>query len=76
MLNICQGLEYKYFLEVSYTTREQHVHMRHSRIDRDTSDLNNLKTWFDAHMPFPCIDKLLSISTSIFGGPEVNCHMA
>lgn len=73
MLNICEGLEY--FWDVSYTSTEQHVDMRSSRIDRDTTDTDKLKTWFESHTPFPWNEKLLSISSGIVGGPEVNCHM-
>uniref|UniRef100_A0A8D8RNS1 Uncharacterized protein n=1 Tax=Cacopsylla melanoneura TaxID=428564 RepID=A0A8D8RNS1_9HEMI len=58
------------------STCEEHVDRRSSRIKRDTVDVEKLRTWFDAHNPFPLTSKLMSISSGIVGMPDVNCHLA
>lgn len=74
MLNICEQLER--FWGISCITPEQHVDMRPTQIKRDTADVEKLNNWFSTHPPFPFTDKILSISSGIVGGPEINCHLA
>lgn len=74
MVNICEELES--FCRISCPTGEQHVDMRPSRIIRDNNDVEKLKTWFALHPPFPKTDSLLSISSGLLAGPEINCHTA
>lgn len=74
MLNICESLER--FWDISCTTSEQHVDMRATQIERDTSDVEKLKQYLDIHPPFPRTNKLLSISSGVVGALEINCHMA
>ena len=49
--------------------------MRATQIERDTSDVEKLKHYYDIHPPFPLTNKLLSISSGIVGAPEINCHL-
>ncbi|XP_039282968.1 uncharacterized protein LOC120351076 [Nilaparvata lugens] len=74
MQNICDELEA--FAGASFGTSEQHVDSRISRINRDTKDAAKLQEWLSTHHPFPENSYVMSISSGIIEGSEVNCHMA
>jgi hypothetical protein len=74
MVNICEELAR--FCHIFCPTGEQHVDMRPSRIIRDNADAEKFKKWLALNPPFPITDKLLSISSGIVGGPDIDCHLA
>ncbi|CAG5109356.1 Protein of unknown function [Cotesia congregata] len=55
---------------------EQHVDLAESRISRDKEDIQKLLFWLNTHDPFYPRSSVVSLSTGVFGGPEINCHMA
>lgn len=71
---ICSSLEE--FSGVYFSSVEQHVDLLPSRQRRDQEDRKKLYVWFIDHHPFPKTDKLLSLSTGIVGGTQINCHQA
>ncbi|CAH2005907.1 unnamed protein product [Acanthoscelides obtectus] len=72
--NICEEMEK--MCGVAFTSSEQHVEMRESRIKRDTSDSKNFMDWFTQHHPFPNVGDILSLTTGVVGDSTINCHMA
>uniref|UniRef100_A0A1B6EQB8 Uncharacterized protein n=1 Tax=Cuerna arida TaxID=1464854 RepID=A0A1B6EQB8_9HEMI len=72
--NICEEVER--FCNVSFTTSEQHVELRTSRINRDNRNVNKLVSWFQQHCPFPEKTYLMSLSTGLVGDDRINCHNA
>lgn len=72
--NVCEEIE-KY-CDVSFTTSEQHIEMRNSRINRDNDDVKKLLDWFSQHPSFPEMKEIMSISTGIIGNEKINCHMS
>jgi hypothetical protein len=74
MLNICEEVER--FCGIHCATSEQYVHMRPSQIIRDSNDAEKLKSCFHLHPQFPVAKDIVSISSGIVGGAEVNCYMA
>lgn len=55
---------------------EQHVDLSKSGINKDNDDIEKLEFWFKEHNAFPSDCPLMSLSTGIIGGPEINCHQA
>lgn len=64
------------FVEIESTTTEQHVDARPTRQARDNADVQKLQQWFENHDPFPVLDNIVSLSTGVVGGPQINCHKA
>ncbi|KAG8184407.1 hypothetical protein JTE90_004579 [Oedothorax gibbosus] len=71
--NVCAEVE-NYCSCLSATT-DQHIDMRCSRIRRDDDDATKLTEWFSNHNPFPNSPHLMSISSGLIGGEDVNCHL-
>lgn len=61
---------------VAYSTAEQHVDARKSRISKDAQDLQNFVEWFSSHPPFPDFHGIMSISTGLTGEEKTNPHNA
>ena len=60
-----------------HKTSEQHVELGESRSNRDYSDLNTVKAWFDQHEPFDQNEtRLRSLSSGLTASQSdgVNCH--
>ena len=60
-----------------HKTSEQHVELGESRSNRDYSDLNTVKAWFDQHEPFDQNEtRLRSLSSGLKASQSdgVNCH--
>lgn len=74
MQNLYDELEQ--FCNVRFDMSEQHVDARKSRMSWDQQDSSKLLEWFSQHYPFTATDALMSLSSGIVGGPEVNCHLA
>ncbi|KYM98809.1 hypothetical protein ALC62_10473 [Cyphomyrmex costatus] len=73
--NICEAVEN--FSEKYFSTSEQHVEARESRIKRDEADLQKLVNWFEIHDPFPQNDCIVSLSTGMCGNSStINCFRA
>ena len=72
--DICEEVEN--FCGIQFSTSDQHVDARDSRIKRDTEDILKIKSWFDCHETFPYQDSIMSISTGVTGGNNINCHNA
>lgn len=72
--NVCDEVEK--FCDVAFSSSEQHVEMRSSRINRDSDDAKNLMDWLCQHSPFPEVKELMSISTGVIGDEKINCHMS
>ncbi|XP_026482212.1 uncharacterized protein LOC113389378 [Ctenocephalides felis] len=72
--NVCEEVEK--FCNVAFSSSEQHVEIRNSRIKRDNDDINKLTDWLYQHAPFPEVNELMSISTGMIGDEEINCHMS
>ena len=60
------------FCDVTFTSSEQHVDARSSRIDRDTKDLKRLIDFFTKWDPFAQSDILASLTTGITGHEKIN----
>nr|CAI5839663.1 unnamed protein product [Callosobruchus analis] len=63
------------FVDVISSNTEQHVDSRPTRQTRDNNDANKLMEWLSEHAPFSSYNGLVSLSTGIVGGDEINCHM-
>lgn len=62
---------------ISSVYSNQHVELRESRKNRDTSDSKKFLLWLKKHSPFECpSDTLISISTGIKADKTVNCECA
>lgn len=72
--HVCEQM--KFCCGVSFSTSEQHVDSRGSRIRRDKQDLKKMMNWFEQHPPFPESSQLISISTGIVGDERINCHLS
>ncbi|CAG9817879.1 unnamed protein product [Phaedon cochleariae] len=72
--DVCQRIEE--FCDISTGTSEQHVDLRPSRRDRNAADSEKLNNWLLQHPPFPPCNVLMSVSSGVIGGPEVNCHLS
>ncbi|XP_031788953.1 uncharacterized protein LOC116417917 isoform X1 [Nasonia vitripennis] len=55
---------------------EQHVDLSKSRMKRDNNDIYEFVTWLQNHNPFNHLHVLVSLSTGIIGGPNIDCHKA
>lgn len=62
------------FTDVLSSSTEQHVDARPTRQARDNDDVEKLLKWFSEHPPFPVLDSIVSLSTGIVGGININCH--
>lgn len=71
---ICSALEE--FAGVHFTTGEQHVDYRATRQRRDNDDRNKIFSWFSQHPPFPESEALVSLTTGVIAGRDINCHKA
>ena len=72
--NICDEVEK--FCNVDFSSSEQHVEMRSSRVNRDNDDVKKLMDWLCNHPPFPEVKDIMSISTGVIGDEKINCHMS
>lgn len=61
---------------IKSATSEQHIDLSKSRIKRDDEDIEKFIFWLSEHDPFQPGVSLISLSTGIIGGPNINCHMA
>ena len=73
-LNVMECLEN--YCRLKSSNSEQHVDLSNSRIERDKNDINEFITWLQNHNPFNHPDGLVSLSTGIVGGPDIDCHKA
>lgn len=72
--HICDEIED--FCGVQFTSSEQHVDSRDSRIQRDNDDAKKMLEWFHQYPPFPETPEITSISSGIVGDDRINCHMS
>lgn len=72
--HLCENMEK--FCDVQTQTSEQHIELRNSRSQRDGSDVFKMVKWFEQHPPFPKLEDLVSISSGIVGGEDINCFKA
>lgn len=61
---------------VSYSTSVQHADGSEARIKREQEDLIKFLDWFKQHDPFPVTANIVSLSSGVVGGPDINCHEA
>lgn len=64
------------YCKISYSHSDQHIDARDSRINRDNSDMFKFDQWFTEHEPFPTINNVVSLSTGVVGGKDINCYEA
>ncbi|CAB3250842.1 unnamed protein product [Arctia plantaginis] len=64
------------YCNITTLTSEQHVDLTSSRIDRNDADLKSFLYWLDQRNPFIPRDHLISLSTGVIGGFDINCHNA
>lgn len=64
------------FVGIKSSSSEQHVDARPTRQNRDNADVQQLLGWFQSHDPFPVVNRIVSLSTGVVGGDEINCHKA
>ncbi|GBN43086.1 hypothetical protein AVEN_56061-1 [Araneus ventricosus] len=64
--NICDEVVEK-FCDVAFSSSEQHVEMRSSRVNRDNDNVKKLRDWLCKHPPFPGVKDIMSISTGVIG---------
>lgn len=64
------------FCDVTYSSSDQHVDSRESRITKDVADEKKMSEFFANYNPFPVTDKLMSIFSGVIGGNSMNCYMA
>ncbi|XP_031784033.1 uncharacterized protein LOC116417072 [Nasonia vitripennis] len=74
LVEVCNEMEN--FCNVSYSTSEQHVDSKVSRITRDVADLQKLLEFFSRYNPFPETTNIMSIFSGIVGNDSINCHKA
>ncbi|CAG5100866.1 Protein of unknown function [Cotesia congregata] len=55
---------------------EQHKDLRESTVLRDLYDLRIMRKWFEEHCPFITSNQIVSLSTGVTGGSDVNCYNA
>lgn len=70
--DICKEIEK--FCNIKFSTSEQHVDARDSRIKRDDADVLKMYEWFKSNDPFPCVDAIMCVSTGVTGGENINCY--
>uniref|UniRef100_A0A6P7GZZ5 Uncharacterized protein LOC114345123 n=1 Tax=Diabrotica virgifera virgifera TaxID=50390 RepID=A0A6P7GZZ5_DIAVI len=70
--DVCKEIEK--FCGINFSTTEQHVDATDSRIKRDNADVLKMFDWFKEHDPFPQTTSIVSISTGVTGGENINCH--
>lgn len=65
------------FCRVTFSSSEQHIDARSSRITRDTSDFEKLTNFFEKWNPFVASDVLASVTNGIIDDvSQINCHNA
>lgn len=64
------------FVGIKSSSSEQHVDARPTRQNRDNADVRTLLEWFENHEPFPVLNRIVSLSTGVVGGDEINCYKA
>lgn len=72
--DIMEGLET--YCGVLSATSEQHVDLSKSRINKDQNDIQHFLFWLNEHSPFEYRTSLMSLSTGIIGGHNINCRLA
>lgn len=72
--NVCEEVEK--FCGISFSTTEQHIDARDSRMTRDINDAHKIMEWFNSHNPFPHLKTLMSITTGMTVRDKINCHNA
>ncbi|CAH2009827.1 unnamed protein product [Acanthoscelides obtectus] len=73
-VHVMQALEEYCNLETRNS--EQHVDLGKGRKAWDAKDIASFVTWLKGHEPFKVREELISLSTGVVGGVEINCHMA
>lgn len=68
--DVCEKIEQ--FCHVRFTSSEQHIDARDSRINRDNDDVQKIYDFFMDHNPFPFESELKSISNGTIGTEDVN----
>ena len=58
------------------STSEQHEDLSQGRMKRDNEDLVKLVYWIENHEPFKHRTSLISLSTGVIGGSNINCNSA
>lgn len=71
VMEVCSSIES--YCNVQFSTSEQHVDNRISRISRDYNDLLKLNEFFKEYPPFLDTDFIISIVTGVKGHSSVNC---
>lgn len=61
--NIYEAVEM--YSKTQFSSSEQHVEARDSRIERDSKDVQKLIKWLRIHNPFLVTDAILSLSTGV-----------
>ncbi|XP_057329900.1 uncharacterized protein LOC130670506 [Microplitis mediator] len=73
LLKDCVSVDYCGF---SSYTNEQHIDLCKNRINQDKEDTDRYVFWLNEHAPFANRSSLLSLSTGIVGGQNIDCHLA
>lgn len=64
------------YCNLSSYTSEQHIDLCKSRMNQDNEDIDRFVFWFNEHAPFKDRSSLVSLSTGIVGGDNIDCHLA
>lgn len=72
--DVCEQV--KNFCNINFSSSEQHVDARDSRIKWDNEDIIQIVDYFNSHDPFPSEKEIISIATGIIGNKEINFHDA
>ncbi|KAJ8886949.1 hypothetical protein PR048_013163 [Dryococelus australis] len=67
-------LSLEVFAGVHFTSGEQHVDFRASRINRNYYNRGKLTQWLADHTHFPVRDYTMSLLTRVIGKSNINCH--
>lgn len=71
---IMEGLEE--FCGITTSNSDQQVDLNNSRMKIDDKHLEKFVTWLMEHNPFTWRNSIVSLSTGVMGGPEVDCYKA
>ena len=74
MQNVFHQIEQ--FCGITFTTSDENVDARKTHIERDTSDVEKLYTWFAKNDPFCENDSLVALNSGIVGTSGINFHKA
>ena len=64
------------FCKIYLQRSHQHVDASDARVQKDAEDVRKLKEFLEQHNPFPSNDKIMSISSGVFGNDSIDCHLA